>query len=139
MDSTFATQYDEISSTMTLRAEALLRAADSVSLVEAMPSNFLLALIPSQFKALFVESCQPTVVTAPLIELADGSSRFDALLEEVPASSINASGAIAPLVSRNDNDSLGTSPQVLGQSSSTNDISFIKFLAASGCLVTGEL
>jgi hypothetical protein len=139
MDTTFATQCDDVSSTMTLRAEALLRAAESVSLVEAMPSNFLLALIPAQFKDLFVEPSQSSLVIAPLDDVADGSSRFDALLGQVPASPINASGAVAPRISHNDNDATGTSPQVPGQSSGTNDISFFKFLAASSCLVTGEL
>jgi hypothetical protein len=139
MDSTFATQCDDISSTMTLRAEALLRAAESVSLVDTVPSNFLLALIPAQFKDLFVEPSQPTLVTPVKSELPDGWSQFEASLSEGSAPTTNVSGEVAPNVFRSDVDSSGTSPQVLGLSSGTNDISFIKFLAASSCLVTGEL
>ncbi|MGA2969813.1 MAG: hypothetical protein ABSE75_08405 [Acidimicrobiales bacterium] len=139
MDSTFATQYDDVSSTKTVRAEAHLIAADSVSPAETAPSNFLLALIPAQFKELFAESSQPTLVTIPLNEVPDGWSLIEALLTQDPTSPTNASSAVAPSVLHHDDDASGISPQIPVQSSVTNDISFINFLAASSCLVTGEL
>jgi hypothetical protein len=139
MDSTFATQIDDVSSSLTVRAEALIRAAESVSCNETAPSKFLLALIPAQFKQLFVETPQPALVEAPLNEVPAGWFRLEASLAQVPVSPSNASGADAPHVFHNHNDSSGTSPRVQGQSSVPNEISLINFLAASSCLVTGEL
>lgn len=139
MDSTFAPQTDDVSSSMTVRAEALIRAAIAISPEEIVPSNFLLALMPAHLKQVIAEPTESTPVAPSQNVLPDGWSQFEDFLTHAPSLSTDVSDADAPHVFHSHDNSSETSPRVESQMSGTNEISFINFLAASSCLVTGEL
>ena len=91
MDSTFARQCDDVSSTLSLRANTLNGAIETVSPPRNAPSSFLLALVPTALKQLLADAQQANLVVSPQTEMPDGWSQFDALLAAAPSPSTHQS------------------------------------------------
>ena len=139
MDSTFARQCDDVSSTLSLRANTLNGAIETVSPPRNAPSSFLLALVPAALKQLLADVQEANLVVLPQTEMPAGWSQFDALLAAAPSTSTHQSEAASRLAHPSQGRNWKYLAEVPGQPDATTNNSSINSLAASSCLVTGEL
>jgi hypothetical protein len=139
MDSTFARQCDDVSSTLSLRAGTLNGATETVSPPRTAPSSFLLALVPTALKQLLFDVQEANLVAPPQNEMPGGWSQFEALLAAAPSSSTNPNETASRLAHPSQGRNWKYLAEVPGQSDATTKNSSIESLAASSCLVTGEL
>src|ERR1019366_2065616 len=121
MDSTFATQCDDVLSTSTVRAEALVRASETTTLPRTAPSNFLLALVPIALKQLLTEAPAVNFVTAPQNEVPGGWSQFNARQVGSPSASINSREAAARRAHPSQYRRSMVRPVTLGESGATSN------------------
>lgn len=138
-DSTFASQCDDVSLTLTLRTDTLNELTDIVSIPSTAPSSFFLALVPTTLKQLSADDQAANLVTSTESEIPDGRSQFSTPLKAVSSPSTNQGDAVSRLAHPSQGRAWKFSAETPTKSEVTTNSSLINFLAASSCLVTGEL
>lgn len=138
-DSTLTGQCDDVSSTLAFRADAAIEATDIVSLPSTAQSSFFLALAPTELKQLLADDQSANHVFSTQSEMPDDPSQFDVL----PTAASSPSSSQRDAASRLAHPSQGRAWKYSAEAPIRSDIatnnSLINFLAASSCLVTGEL